>query len=142
MKQNKSFLAVTLAATLLAANGAAQAADGPPVAPVRPVTDTYFGTPVVDNYRYMENLKDPEVQSWMKGQAAYTRKVLDAIPGRASLAHSIESLMGNDLHRDEFMRRGDRIFYEVLEPGANLPKLAYRDGVSGEIGRASCRERV
>src|SRR5271156_2075539 len=106
MKLNKSYTTVTFAVAMLAANGAAQAADAPPVAPVRPVTDTYFGTPVVDNYRYMENLKDPEVQGWMKGQAAYTRKVLDAIPGRESLAHSIESLMGNDLHRGEFMRRG------------------------------------
>jgi len=38
----------------------------PPVAPVRPVTDDYYGTKIVDNYRYMENLKDPEVQEWMK----------------------------------------------------------------------------
>jgi prolyl oligopeptidase len=33
----------------------------PPVAPVRTVTDTYFGTTVADPYRYMENMKDPEV---------------------------------------------------------------------------------
>ncbi len=33
----------------------------PPLAPVRPVTDDYFGTKMVDPYRYMENLKDPEV---------------------------------------------------------------------------------
>jgi prolyl oligopeptidase len=132
MKPTKPFLAVTLASTLLAAAGSACSAEGPPVAPVRPVTDTYFGTPVVDNYRYMENLKDPEVQSWMKAQATYTRKVLDSIPGRAAMAKNIESLMGNDLHRSNFMRRGGRIFYEVMEPGENLPKLAYRDGVQGE----------
>ena len=48
-------------AFVVAACGAANAAfaiDPPPVAPVRPVTDTYFGTPVVDPYRYLENLKD------------------------------------------------------------------------------------
>src|SRR6202451_771271 len=112
MREITSLLAVTLA-TLLAASGVAQAADGPPVAPVRPVTDTYFGTPVVDNYRYMENLKDAEVQSWMRAQASDTRKVLDAIPGRAALAKSIDALMGNDLHRSDFVRRGERIFYEV-----------------------------
>src|ERR1035438_2372794 len=47
-----------------------QAQGSQPVAPLRPVTDTYFGTPVVDNYRYMEKLDDPEVQNWMKAQAA------------------------------------------------------------------------
>ena len=132
MKATKSFLAITLAVALLASSAAAQAAEGPPVAPVRPVTDTYFGTPVVDNYRYMENLKDPEVQRWMKAQARHTRKVLDAIPGRAALAQRILALGGKDLHRDQFTRRGERLFYEVMEPGANLPKLAYRDGINGE----------
>lgn len=132
MKPTKTFLAVTLASTLVTVAGAAWSAEGPPVAPVRPVTDTYFGTPVVDNYRYMENLDDPEVQSWMKAQSAYTRKILDSIPGRAPMAKSIEAVMGNDLRRSTFTRRGDRLFYQVMEPGASVPKLAYRDGINGE----------
>ncbi len=125
-------LATPVAVSLLVASGAAWSAEGPPVAPVRPVTTTYFGTPVVDNYRYMENLSDPEVQRWMKAQAGYTRKVLDSIPGRSAMAQNILSLMGSDLRRAEFTRRGDRLFYELMTPGANLPKLAYRDGVNGE----------
>ena len=48
-------------------------APSPPSAPVRPVTDIYYGTKVTDPYRYMENLADPEVQSWMKTQNDYTR---------------------------------------------------------------------
>ena len=131
MIPTKSLFSATLAAALLAASGAAWSADAPPVAPVRPVTDTYFGTPVVDNYRYMENLSDPEVQHWMKAQANYTRKVLDNIPGRAAMAQRILGLMGTDLHRNEFTRRGDRLFYHLMEPGSNLPKLAYRDGING-----------
>ena len=64
-----------------------------PVAPVRPVTETYFGTPVVDNYRYMEKLDDPEVQNWMKAQATYTRHVLDGLPGRAALLDRITAVL-------------------------------------------------
>jgi prolyl oligopeptidase len=52
------------------------APSAPPVAPVRAVTDDYHGTKVVDPYRYMEDLKDPEVQVWFKGQNDYTRAVL------------------------------------------------------------------
>ncbi len=63
----------------------AAAPAAPPVAPVRPVTDDYFGTKVVDPYRYMENLKDPKVAAWFKGQNAYTRAVLAKIPGRDAL---------------------------------------------------------
>ncbi|MGI4856487.1 MAG: prolyl oligopeptidase family serine peptidase [Janthinobacterium lividum] len=133
MKPEKSLIATALAAALLGLAHASWAAvEGPPVAPIRPVTDTYFGTPVVDNYRYMENLKDPEVQRWMKGQADYTRAVVERIPGRDALAKQIQGLMGKDLQRGHFVRRGDRLFYQVMEPGANLPKLAYRDGIQGE----------
>lgn len=132
MKPTRSTLAVTLALAFSSASCASWAADGPPVAPVRPVTDTYFGTAVVDNYRYMENLKDPEVQRWMKSQADYTSNVLERIPGREALEKRIQSLMTGDLHRGHFTRVGKRLFYEVLEPGANLAKLAYRDGVNGE----------
>jgi prolyl oligopeptidase len=107
------------------------AADGPPAAPIRAITDTYFGTAVVDNYRYMENLKDPEVQAWMEAQAGYTRRVLDRIPGRAALAARIQSLLGTDLRRGAFRVRGERLFYFLREPGAELPKLAYRDGING-----------
>ena len=64
----------------------------PPVAPVRPVTDDYFGTKVVDDYRYMEDLKDPEVQKWMKAQADYTRQTLDALPVYPALLKRIAEL--------------------------------------------------
>jgi len=63
-----------------------------PVAPVRPVTDDYYGTKIVDSYRYMENLQDPEVQAWMKAQNDYTRAVLARIPGREKLLARIEQL--------------------------------------------------
>jgi protease II len=43
-----------------------------PIAPIAPVTDNYFGTDVVDNYRYMENFNAPTVQQWVKAQADYT----------------------------------------------------------------------
>lgn len=57
--------------------GRAQTGGTPPVAPVRPVTDDYYGTKVVDPYRYMENVNDPEVQAWMKAQNDYTRAMLN-----------------------------------------------------------------
>ncbi len=132
MKVLKTIVAAQVAAALLLPATASWSASSPPVAAVRPVTDVYFGTPVVDNYRYMEQLADPEVQSWMKAQADYTRGVLDTIPARAGLAKQILGFMGNDLSRDHFTRRGDRLFYYLMEPGSNLPKLVYRDGTSGQ----------
>lgn len=126
----KRIFALTLMTQLSMAVSTA-GASGPPVAPVRPVSTDYFGTRVVDNYRYLENLQDPQVQRWMKAQADYTRRTLDRIPGRAALARQIQQLMAGDLTRSGFTRRGQRLFYRLMEPGGDLPKLAFRDGVKG-----------
>src|SRR5271154_1976825 len=73
-----------------------------PVAPVRPVTTDYFGTKVVDDYRYMEELGSAEVKAWMKAQADYTRGKLDAIPARKPLLDRIHALLDSDLRRSGF----------------------------------------
>ena len=105
------------------------ALESQPVAAVRPVTDTYFGTEVVDNYRYFEDLKNPEVQAWMRAQANYSRAVLDSLPGRTALLDRIHALSNSDPHRGAFVRRGNRYFYQLTEPGAQQPRLYYRDGL-------------
>ena len=109
----------------------AMAASAPPAAPIRPVSDTYFGTEVVDNYRYLENLADPEVQAWMKAQADFTSAGLARLPGRAALLARIHALAGADQTRSGFIQRGQRFFYQRFDPGAQLPKLFYRDGFAG-----------
>ena len=81
----------------------------PPVAPVKPVTDDYFGTKVTDNYRYMENFNDEDVQQWVKAQADYTTNVLKQLPGRDAFfnrmgstggRHECDSLRNNAKRRE------------------------------------------
>ena len=104
-----------------------------PVAPVRPVTDDYYGTKVVDNYRYLENLKDPEVQGWFKDQDAYTRAALAGIPGRAPLLARIKALDQSAPVFVSGVRRlpGDLYFYQKWIAGADTPKLYMRQGLTG-----------
>ena len=106
----------------------------PPVAPVRPVTDDYFGTKVVDNYRYMENLNDPEVQSWFKNQDAYTRAALASIPGHDKLLARMRELRMSAPARVTDVQRlpGDLYFYQELLAGQQIPKLYMRQGLKGE----------
>lgn len=126
----RTSIAAALFAGLLSAPALAQGTQ--PMAPVKPVSTTYFGTEVVDNYRYLEDIKNPDVQAWMHGQADYTRTALEALPGRAGLLDRIHALSNSDTRRGGFVRRGQRYFYMVAEPGAQQPKLFYRDGLKGE----------
>lgn len=105
----------------------------PPKAPIRPVTDDYFGTKVVDNYRYFENLKDPEVEQWIRAQADYTRATLDALPGRAALIERITAWMGSTPTVVTGLDIVAGRYYTLRTPaGAQSPKLYVRDGVRGE----------
>jgi prolyl oligopeptidase len=81
---------VLLAALLLAAPPPPAAA---PVAPLRPVTDVYQGTAVVDPYRWLENGADPEVEGWSKAQDARTRAWLASRPGIGALRERIRSVI-------------------------------------------------
>ena len=70
----RSKLAVAFLALSTSSTALAQMA--PPIAPVKPVVDDYFGTKVTDPYRYMEDLKSDVVQTWMKGQAEFAKGAL------------------------------------------------------------------
>src|SRR5271163_3914962 len=101
-----------------------------PKTPVRAVIDNYFGTNVVDPYRWLENTSDPEVIAWMKAQNDYTRAVLARIPGRDDLLSRIKSLdnAGNTVSALQVW--AGHYFYYKTEPGSDNRKLFVRDTLS------------
>ncbi len=68
------------------------AAGSPPAAPKRPVSNTYWGVEVVDEYQYLEKLTDPVVSRWAEGQNAYTRGWLDSRPERPAILRRVVAL--------------------------------------------------
>ena len=52
-------LALPGAPARAAGDSLATAPSEPPRAPKRPVVDTYWGTPVEDDYQYLEQVSDP-----------------------------------------------------------------------------------
>lgn len=105
----------------------------PPVAAVKPASDSYFGKTVSDPYRYMEDVSLPEVQQWAKAQSEATRGVLDAIPARARLLARIEELEASVQARISTVRRlpGELYFYEKRGASDNQFKLFVRRGLQG-----------
>jgi prolyl oligopeptidase len=144
MKLRQVFLSAFAATAVLLAAGStvwSQSADppvpsaapsAPPVAPVRAVTDDYHGTKVVDPYRYMEDLKDPEVQIWFKGQNDYTRAVLAGLPGRAQLLMRIRELDQSVPLVGARQLPGDLYLISKRLPTEDVFKLYLRSGLKGQ----------
>jgi prolyl oligopeptidase len=133
-KLARFLVGVVFSAVLVGIAPIAQSSLPPPAAPVRPIVDDYFGTRIVDPYRYMENLSNPEVQAWMKAQNDYTRRVLDSIPGRAKLLARIKLLDESEPAEISDVRRlpTGRIFYLKRSAAGEVAKLYLRDGLGGE----------
>lgn len=74
------------------------------------VKDTLFGATVLDPYRWLEDVKSPQVQEWMKAQDDLARAELKKLPERDAIAARLKELFYVDtLSAPRHM--GDRYFY-------------------------------
>ena len=103
---------------------------GPPKAKSEPVTDTVQGHQIVDPYRYMEDASNPDTQQYVQEQLAYTRSVLDKLPGRDAIQARLEQLLTIGTIGAPQMG-GNYYFYTRREGHQNQPVLYVREGLSG-----------
>jgi prolyl oligopeptidase len=104
---------------------------GPPKAKVAPVEDTVHGHKIVDPYRYLENSQDPETKAFVEQELAYTRSILDPLPGRDKINARLSQLLpiGN-VGVPQF--GGKYYLHTRRDAGQNQPVLYVREGANGE----------
>ncbi|HZJ66997.1 MAG TPA: hypothetical protein VFD36_26005, partial [Kofleriaceae bacterium] len=83
------------AAAATATPPAAPATNAYPATDRRPVTDTYGNVKIVDDYRWLEDAKDPAVQAWTAAQNQLTRSRLDALPDRQKIHDRVAQLLSS-----------------------------------------------
>jgi prolyl oligopeptidase len=103
---------------------------GPPIADIKPVVDIYHGTRVVDNYRWLENGNSPETQKWVAEEMAYTRALLDPLPGRDAVNKRLTELLSIGSITAPAIA-GKHYFYTKREGMQNQAVLYVRDGLNG-----------
>jgi prolyl oligopeptidase len=103
----------------------------PPQAPVRPVTETLHGVTLTDPYRWMEDGGE-ELTDWMKAQDAYTRRVLERIPGRQELLAELRALNTDGTTVAHVRRSGNRYVYLKRNAGEQVAKLYVREEPAGD----------
>ena len=103
----------------------------PPKAHTDAVVDEIHGVKVPDPYRWLEDAHSPATQRFVSEQLAYTRSVLDALPGRDKLHTRLQELLeiGNVTAPKP---GGNLYFYTRREGTQNQPVLYVREGVNGK----------
>ena len=121
--------AIFLAALATGADDSANRAT-PPVTRTDTVKDNYFGTEIADPYRWLEDQQSPETRKWIDAENAYTRSVLDPLPGREKLKKRLTELLNVDAYQTPVERNG-RYFFEKRSVGQDQYVLYMRKGLSG-----------
>ena len=137
----KFFWSGGLLAILLAMSSNAQTSayrfagvDVPPPLPIQNVQDVHWGTKVDDPYRFLEQVKDPAVLTWMRGQADAADAILNRLPGRQTIFNTLKEkdAVGGTVVSSIYRTAGNRWFYLMRPQGQSQAKLVWRDGVRGE----------
>lgn len=97
------------------------------------VSDTYWGVTYKDPYRWLEDMKDEQVNTWFKAQADLTNETMNTISGRDELIaewRELDKLQPPQIYRP--IKEGGRIFYQKRMAGEKVSKVYYREGLAGE----------
>ncbi|MCH7591249.1 MAG: S9 family peptidase [Planctomycetes bacterium] len=86
---------------------AALAPAAPPATNKAKVSDTFFGVKVSENYRWLEDAKNPEIRAWSDAQNVHARSVLDNLPNVDAIRKRVTEILaartasyGGVLHRN------------------------------------------
>jgi prolyl oligopeptidase len=102
----------------------------PPKAKIAPVEENLDGHKIVDPYRWMENADSADTKQYVAAQEAYTRSVLDPLPGRDKVHARLEQLLSiGSVSTPQIA--GKYFFYSRREGTQNQPVLYVRDSLNG-----------
>ncbi len=93
--------------------------------------DVYFGTTVLDPYRWMEDVDSAEVKAWVDAENELTQRYLAETPGRERMLSRLMELT-NFARYTAPARRGTRYFYAHNSGLQNQNVLFWQEGLEGE----------
>lgn len=106
----------------------------------QPVKDSYYGVTVQDDYRWLEDLKSPEVKAWAEKQTQRAEKFLAALPGRTAIADEVRKLISiQPISYGDIQLVAGKVFALKLDPKKQQPSVVVLDAVDRpESERAIC----
>jgi prolyl oligopeptidase len=108
----------------------------PPVVESQPAVDSYFGTNVTDNFRWLENSKSPETRAFINEENAYTTRYLKQTAVRNQLLDDLDPLEHTSRWSIPIQRAGNYYFMKRLA-GEEQASIYMRHGWTGATAKNS-----
>jgi prolyl oligopeptidase len=111
-------------AARVAASAPSAPAPGYPVAARHPVSHTYHGVTVSDDFEWLERGDDPATRDWVAAENVQSRRWLDDVPVRAALHDRFRDLARTTSNAyDSLAARGGWVFALKTQPPRQHPLL-------------------
>src|SRR2546429_1918456 len=127
-------LGLFVAAALWAQDGSStttSALAAPPKAKVEVVEETIHGRKIADPYRWLEDSNSAGTQEYVSEQLAYTRSILDPLPGRERIHQRLRELLS--IGTIGTPQIGGKYYFYIRGEGSHRrPGLLGREGVHGK----------
>src|SRR5439155_20436003 len=94
------------------------------------VTEIVQGVTIRDPYRWLEDQQSPDTRAWIDAQNAYTRSVVDLLPGRAAISKRLEELLKTERFNTPVVRNG-RYFFTRRLADQNQYAICLRNSLHG-----------
>ena len=113
-----------LAISISSCNANREGAASPfPATKKMPVTDEYYGVKVTDDYRWLDDLRDPDVRQWNDEQNRYSRAVLDRAPARQMIADRLKEIYSDQTTSYYAVQWRQALFAMKRQPPKEQPFL-------------------
>jgi len=108
-----------------------------PDSPRKPVEDSFHGTTVSEDYRWLEQSDSKEVVAWIAAQNTLTRQVIDASPQRKPIKQELLEMVGSGrASRFDFEYAGGKLFALKRQPPKAQNVLVMLNG-KGDVSSES-----
>ncbi len=106
----------------------------PPVVKAVPVTDDYFGTKIVDNYRWLEDANSPATKAFIDEENEYTARYFEQARNRQQVSDDLDALEQVTTWTVP-IQRGNDLFFEKMLAGEDQASIYVRHGWTGKDKR-------
>ena len=103
--------------------------------PREPVTDSYHGVAVIDEYQWLEDERSEATREWTAAQDARTRTFLEALPYRDAIRRRFEEILKVESTSYAGLSLGGSTYFALkTQPPLQQPVLVALDGLDDTAG--------
>ena len=100
----------------------------------KPVTELYGDITVVDNYRWLDDLKDPAVRQWNDAQNAYSRKYFDGVSALPEIRKRVKEVENVAVPTYYGFSYRTNLFAMKMQPPKNQPAIVVLPALTDTAG--------